>query len=113
MHSNIATIISSSFLGAGLSSGWVHGCIIPTLILFKIEIIRIREEKFQLTIIPFISKYKLSNSTLFGFGSDASSGTHFPSCPSIYLDNTKKKTISSFRKYSIYTTIRFQMEFLQ
>ena len=32
-------------LGAGLSSGWVHGW-----------------------IIPFMSKYKLSNSTWFGLG---------------------------------------------
>ena len=45
MHSKI----SSSFRGAGRSSGWEHGC-----------------------ITPFMSIYKLSNSTPFGFGADKS-----------------------------------------
>lgn len=60
MHSKMATIISSSFFGAGLSSGCVHGW-----------------------IIPFMSRYKLSNSTPFGFGSVASSGSQLPSASSV------------------------------
>ena len=42
-------------LGAGLSSGWVHGW-----------------------MIPFMSKYKLSNSTWFGLGFVMSTGCLTP-----------------------------------
>lgn len=56
MHSKIATIISSSSLGGGLSSGCVHGW-----------------------MIPFMSRYRLSNSIPLGFGSEESVYTSWPS----------------------------------
>ena len=63
MHSKMATIISSSSLGAGLSSGCVHGW-----------------------MIPFMSRYKLSNSTWFGFGFVASTGGRTPFSSGGYIE---------------------------
>lgn len=54
-----------------LSSGCVQGC-----------------------IIPFISRYKLSNSTPFGFGSAEFTGMHTPSADTDY-----KYKISKFYSY--------------
>src|SRR5271169_4664901 len=55
VYLNISSIISCSFAGGGLSSGCEHGC-----------------------TIPLKSRYKLSNSTLFGFGCVVSTGTTTP-----------------------------------
>ena len=56
VYLKIAIIISSSSLGGGLSSGCEQGC-----------------------TIPFMSRYRLSNSSLLGFGPLVSTGISIPS----------------------------------
>ncbi len=67
VYANTSTIISSSVSGAGLPSGCVHGC-----------------------TIPFISRYKQSNSSPFGLGVEVSSGngTSVPSGPRAVLGSS-------------------------
>src|SRR5271170_1736235 len=55
VYLNISSIISSSSFGGGRSSGCEHGC-----------------------TIPLKSRYKLSYSTLFGFGAVVSTGIVTP-----------------------------------